>query len=274
MLSYYTAWDFDSFDPDFFINESTGTGDGHKMGLWAGAAMQPGPHPLMTFMAYAYSYLRVNNLGQRYVNEDTGYTGGGNAQLIQPAGASWAIWDDKWREELPAQMPYAGGMSWDQDGRRIQDPWTPEGEESLAFSWETESGLLVQADSLEELAGAMGLAPEATETFLATVKRYNELVDAGDTDFGKRPELMAKIEQPPFYGLRMNVELGVSVGGLTTNADSECLTEAGEVIPGLYAVGNNAGGLFGIDYNEVTIPGISLGRCVTFGWLLGKHLAK
>ena len=150
----------------------------------------------------------------------------------------------------------------------------PEGEEALAFSWETESGLLVQADSLEELAGAMGLAPEATETFLATVKRYNELVDAGDTDFGKRPELMAKIEQPPFYGLRMNVELGVSVGGLTTNADSECLTEAGEVIPGLYAVGNNAGGLFGIDYNEVTIPGISLGRCVTFGWLLGKHLAK
>lgn len=91
------------------------------------------------------------------------------------------------------------------------------------------------------------------------MKRYNELVDAGDTDFGKRPELMAKIEQPPFYGLRMNVELGVSVSGLITNADSECLTEAGAVIPGLYAVGNNAGGLFGIDYNEVTIPGISLG---------------
>ena len=83
----------------------------------------------------------------------------------------------------------------------------------------------MQANSLEELANVMGLAPEAIETFLATVKRYNELVDAGDTDFGKRPELMAKIEQPPFYGLRMNVELGVSVSGLITNADSECLTE-------------------------------------------------
>ncbi|MFR1168545.1 MAG: FAD-binding protein [Adlercreutzia equolifaciens] len=103
--------------------------------------------------------------------------------------------------------------------------------------------------------------------------KLQQLVDAGDTDFGKRPELMAKIEQQ-LHGLRMNVELGVSVGGLTTNADSECLTAAGEVIPGLYAVGNNAGGLFGIDYNEVTIPGISLGRCVTFGWLLGQHLAK
>ena len=177
--------------------------DRHKMGLWAGAAMQPGPHPLMTFMAYAYSYLRVNNLGQRYVNEDAGYTGGGNAQLIQPAAASWAIWDDKWREELPNQMPYAGGMSWDQDGRRIQDPWTPEGEEELAFSWEIEDGLLVQANSLEELANVMGLAPEAIETFLATVKRYNELVDAGDTDFGKRPELMAVsyTHLPQFVGV-------------------------------------------------------------------------
>ena len=63
-------------------------------------------------------------------------------------------------------MPYAGGMSWDQDGRRIQDPWTPEGEEELAFSWEIEDGLLVQANSLEELANVMGLAPEAIETFL------------------------------------------------------------------------------------------------------------
>ncbi|MFR1168544.1 MAG: hypothetical protein ACLSDQ_13785 [Adlercreutzia equolifaciens] len=163
MLDYYTAWDFDSFDLDF-INESTGTGDSHKIGLWAGAAMQPGPHPLMTFMAYAYSYLRVNNLGQRYVNEDTGYTGGGNAQLIQPAGASWAIWDDKWREELPAQMPYAGGMSWDQDGRRIQDPWTPEGEGS-SRSLGNRAACSYRPIAWE--ASRRQACPEATDTFLA-----------------------------------------------------------------------------------------------------------
>ena len=73
----------------------------------------------------------------------------------------------------------------------------------------------------------------------------------------------------------MNVELGVSVSGLITNADSECLTEAGlSHSPGCMPWATVAGGLFGIDYNEVTIPGISLGRCVTFGWLLGQHLAK
>ena len=107
-----------------------------------------------------------------------------------------------------------------------------------------------------------------SSTFLATVARYNELCDTGDEDFGKRPELMSKIAQPPFDRLRMPVEVAVTVGGLTTNADSECLDEEGRVIPGLFAVGNAAGGLFGTDYNEVTVPGISIGRSLTFGWLL------
>ncbi|MDD5805840.1 MAG: FAD-dependent oxidoreductase [Eggerthellales bacterium] len=274
MLNHYTEWKYDAYSPEFFANYSTGTGDGVKMGLWAGAKVQDAPHPLMIFMAYAYSYLRVNKLGQRYVNEDSGYVGGGNAQLNQPEAISFAIWDDKWREELPAQLPYAGGMSWDQDFRLIDEPWDAEREEMGTWSWETEGGLLVQADTLEDLADQLGMDAEAKATFLQTVERYNQLVDEGDCDFGKRPELMCKIQQAPFYGLKMVVEVALSVAGLETNADSECINEEGKVIPGLFAVGNNAGGLFGVDYNEVTVPGISLGRNVTFGYLLGKHLAS
>lgn len=273
MLRYYTCLDYDSFDEDSFVMESTGEGDGHKMGLWAGARMQDAPHPQMLFLGYAYGYLRVNKNGERYVNEDSGYTGGVNAQLQQPGASSYAIWDAKWPEELPESLKYGGGMSWDQDFRRIEDEWTPEREEANAFSWEAEDGLLVQADTLDELADAMGLGDEAKSTFLKTVERYNECAVSGDIDFGKRPELMYPIEKAPFYALKMCVESAVSVGGLVTNADSECLDDDGKVIKGLYAVGNNAGGLFAVDYNEVTIPGISIGRSVTFGYLLGKHLA-
>lgn len=274
MLRYYTCLDFDSFDEGSFALESTGEGDGHKMGLWAGARMQDAPHPQMLFMGYAYGYLRVNRNGERYVNEDSGYTGGVNAQLQQPGATSFAIWDAKWPEEIPASLKYAGGMSWDQDLRRVEDEWTAENEEVRAFSWEREMGLLMQADTLEELAAQMGLDDEAKATFLATVDRYNECAAGGDTDFGKRPELMTPITTAPFYALRMNVELGVSVGGLVTNADSECLDDDGKAIKGLYSVGNNAGGMFGVDYNEVTVPGVSLARSVTFGYLLGKHLAE
>ena len=71
----------------------------------------------------------------------------------------------------------------------------------------------------------------------------------------------------------MQTSLCVSVGGLNVNIDSQILDETGAPIPGLYAVGNTAGGLFGVDYNEAPTPGVSLGRCVTFGKLLGEHLA-
>lgn len=274
MLRHYTTWDYDSFDSSFFANESTGTGDGHKMGLWAGAHMQETPNPLMIFMGYAYGYLRVNKNGERYVNEDSGYVGGGTAQMLQPEAASWAIWDDKWREEIPDSLNYGGGMSWDQDFRRINDEWTAEREEAGAFSWETEGGVLMKANTIDELADTIGFTGEAKTTFLATVKRYNQLAKEGDCDFGKRPELMTAIEQGPFYALKMTLGLAVSVGGLVTNADSECLNANGKAIPGLFAVGNNAGGLFGVDYNEVTVPGISVGRSVTFGYLLGNLLAE
>lgn len=278
MVKHYCEIDFDAIHPDFYMPMGTGTGDGQKMGLWVGAQMQKTSTPFMLFRGYCYHYLRTNSLGQRYVNEDSGYTGTIAAQLQQPQAISWAIWDDKWREEVPASLEYAGGMAYDQDFRRISDPWTAEKEELFTWSWEMDDSYgapsLYEADTLEELASIMGYEGETAATFLATVERYNELCDTGDEDFGKRPELMSKIEKAPFYCLRMPVEVAVTVGGLLTNADSECLDEEGRVIPGLFAVGNAAGGLFGDDYNEVTVPGISVGRSVTFGWLLGQHLAK
>lgn len=268
----------DAIDPDFYMPLGTGTGDGQKMGLWVGAQMQQTAAPFMLFRGYCYHYLRTNALGQRYVNEDSGYTGTIAAQLLQPQTISWAIWDDKWREEIPTSLEYAGGMAYDQDFRHIQDPWSAEMEELMTWSWEMDDSYgapsLFKADTLEELATIMGYEDESAETFLATVERYNQLCDPGDEDFGKRPELMTKIVKAPFYCLRMPVEVAVTVGGLTTNADSECLDAEGRVIPGLFAVGNAAGGLFGTDYNEVTVPGISVGRSLTFGWLLGQHLAK
>lgn len=277
MVNYYSEIDFDAIHPDFLMKMGTGTGDGQKMGLWIGAQMQKTAAPFMLFRGYCYHYLRTNALGERYVNEDSGYCGTVSAQLLQPQAISWAVWDDKWREEIPASLEYAGGMAYDQDFRRIQDEWSAEREENGTWAWEMDdtygAPALQKADTLEELASLMGYEGETVDTFLATVARYNELSESGDVDFGKRPELMSKIEQPPFYCLRMPVEVAVTVGGLTTNADSECLDEEGRVIPGLFAVGNAAGGLFGTDYNEVTVPGISVGRSLTFGWLLGQHLA-
>lgn len=272
MMDELCPFDMDSYDPAGVLNSSVNTGEGHQMGLWAGGVFQTGPQPMMFLpQTYPYFYLRVNDRGERYCNEDCDSVNMCVNQLQQHEGKSWAIWDNKWREEIPASLEVSGGMSWDQDFREMGTPWSAETEEVGTHSWEEEEGLLVTADSLDELAEKAGIPADGLK---ATVERYNELVAGGtDLDFGKRTELMTAISEPPFYALRMQANLCVTVGGLNVNADSQILDETGAPISGLYAVGNTAGGLFGVDYNEAPVPGVSLGRCVTFGKLLGEHLA-
>ncbi|MEC4273083.1 FAD-dependent oxidoreductase [Adlercreutzia sp. R25] len=273
MMNELTAYDFESFDPEGYFNASMSTGDGHKMGLWAGGAFQMGPQPLMMLpQTYPYFYLHVNDRGERFCNEDCDSVNMCINQLQQHEAKAWSIWDNKWREEIPASLEVSGGMSWDQDFREMGTPWSAEVEEVGTHSWEADAGLLVTADTLDELASAVGIPADALK---ATVDRYNELVEGGvDLDFGKRQELMTSISEPPFYALRMQTGMCVSVGGLNVDTNSQILDEAGAPIEGLYAVGNTAAGLFGVDYNEAPVPGVSLGRCVTFGKLLGEHLAS
>ena len=271
MMNELTCFDFDSYDAAGFMVQSLGTGDGIKMGLWSGGTFQMGPQPLMVLpQTYPYFYLRVNDRGERFCNEDCDSVNMCIGQLQQHEGKAWAIWDAKWPDEIPASLEVSGGMSWDQDFRIYGDPWSKEAEEAT-FAWETDMGNLVTADTLEELAELTGISYGGLKE---TVDRYNELVEGGiDLDFGKRSELMTSITQPPYYALRMMTNVCVSVGGLQVDTNSQVLDQLGAPIDGLYAVGNTAGGLFGVDYNEAPVPGVSLGRCVTFGKLLGEHLA-
>ena len=56
------------------------------------------------------------------------------------------------------------------------------------------------------------------------------------------------------------------------NDDSQVCTEEDEPIDGLFAVGNVQGDFFGLNY-PVHCPGVSRGRCLTFGQLVGEALA-
>lgn len=271
MLSDLTAFDYDNYAPEHYLNVSLGTGEGHKMGLWEGAKMQQGPAPVMFLpFTYPYFYLNVNKNAERYHNEDSFSVAISVDQLLQPEGRAWSIWDSKWEEEIPASLAYGGGMDWDQDFRELGTPWSLETEKAT-FEYNLETGDLVVADTLEDLAAQMDVPAAKLKE---TVNCYNEIVEAGfDEDFGKRKELLTSLSEPPYYALRIVTGLCVTVGGLTINTDHEVLDEKGKKIDGLYAVGNVSGGLYGVDYDPSAILGCSLGRCVTDGWLLGQHFA-
>jgi succinate dehydrogenase/fumarate reductase flavoprotein subunit len=96
-----------------------------------------------------------------------------------------------------------------------------------------------------------------------TVARYNKFVEQGsDLDF-KKPGLRFKISRPPFFAAWATPMVHDTLTGLRTNATQQVLDWTGNVIPGLYCVGESAGGL-GLH---------GLARCVVGGYVAGREAA-
>jgi succinate dehydrogenase/fumarate reductase flavoprotein subunit len=247
-------------------------GDGHKMGLWVGAAMQKGAHAPMIHSlggAWPYFFLHVNKRGMRYQNEDLGCQVGCLGKMMQPDGIGWTLYDSNFMKYVPQTLPIGGGFFWDNPGRNMGEEWTPdEGMEALEGN--LRDGLAFRADTIEELAGKMKVPADALKK---TVARYNELVKKGvDEDYGKRRELLFPIDTPPFYAGLMKSALLAMTSGLRIDTNCAVLDGNDEPLGGLYAVGNVQGDMFAVEYPTV-FPGLSHGRCMTFGRLVGLRLA-
>ncbi|WP_460989655.1 FAD-binding protein [Sphingobium sp. TomTYG45] len=68
----------------------------------------------------------------------------------------------------------------------------------------------------------------------------------------------------PYYAMPIYPgDIGTN-GGLATDARARVMDEAGRVIPGLYAVGNNAGSAMRESYPGA---GVTLSPALTFGYL-------
>ena len=81
------------------------------------------------------------------------------------------------------------------------------------------------------------------------------------------------VVKAPFYAAKVGVALLAVVGGLAVNTDLQVLDDEKKPIEGLYATGNTSGDLYAIDY-PINMAGNSNGRCVIWGYLLGKTMAK
>ena len=149
---------------------------------------------------------------------------------------------------------------------KVKDWPRMDAEAAYQYSWE--------ADTLEELAGLMGVDATALQE---TVERYNELADAGaDEDFGKDARFMAKIDTPPFRAVMRDFVEGLSamLGGLVVDEQQRVLDADDQPISGLFAVGNVSGPFFGgIDY-PMYFPGLSIGRALTTGHIAGAAVVQ
>lgn len=134
---------------------------------------------------------------------------------------------------------------------------------------EVENGRTLMADSLEELAALMGYDEATTEVFLAEVEKYNACVDAGvDEEFGK--SAFNKIEVGPFYASPRRPAIHHTMGGLVIDTEAHVLTESGDMIEGLYAAGEVAGGI----HAGNRLGGNAVADIMVFGRIAGANAAQ
>lgn len=266
MVAYYCP-DIVGFPP-CQINR---TGDGHKMGVWAGGEIEPTTHTKMIHDARVgrvdTPHLLVNTKGERFMCEGPmqGYLNNYVREVVHEtgdptAGNLYTVVDAKWQEQIAEWKALdpeidASNCKWYYEGNTIE-------EACAAMAADTESG-------------GYTLDPAAVQ---ATVDRYNELCAKGaDDDFGKNPVFMRALENPPFIIVPHEFGFGLSaiIGGLLVNADNQVLkVEEHTPIEGLFAVGNVSGCFYGgVDY-PMDVLGLSIGRAITGGYVAGKHVAS
>ena len=250
-------------------------GDGHRVALWAGAAFEDGDFPtIMHPQAHRHAnfcFLFVKPDGKRFMNEDNYLQARAYGVIKAGLKYAWSVFDSDWRQKVPATLPYGGGIYWGNDfaiGKK--EEFQLEHEEAR-MEWGFRTGCTVTADTPEALAEKMGVDPES---FAETLENYNRMcAESRDTEFGKRPELLIPIDKPPYIARQYGPALLSVVGGVKVDTSMRALKENGDIVPGLYAIGNTAGGRYGVDY-PMLLPGNSHGTALTFGYLLGRSLGE
>lgn len=196
---------------------------------------------------------------------------------VNAAGSRFVAEDDPSPEHRERALLEQPGMTmhvvWDQDALECAEPlltngsgdWTRErmAAEAAAGRW------IRRAATLTELAAALGVDGPALE---ATVRRYNGFAESGvDADHGRRT-MPRPLRRPPFYALTSVAASLLSRDGLAVDGCSlAVLDEAGDPIPGLYAVGEVLGN--NAFAGDTYVGGMSITPALTLGRLLGAQLA-
>jgi glycine/D-amino acid oxidase-like deaminating enzyme len=260
------------------------TGDGHKMAMAVGADLGgmneawwgvmadiPGlivdgreVQTILTVERSLPGTIVVNRAGERFVNESISY---------YSIGKVLATFDPKPYDlkHLPAYL--------------VGDAEFFEKHGILGVTdFDALPDWLTAAPTLRELADTLGIDADALE---ATVARFNDGArDGRDPDFGRgestyshyfgdherdgHPNL-APLVRGPYVALELTCGAIGTKGGARTDVDGRALDPFGEVIDGLYVVGNNSAHPISFGYAGA---GSTLGPGMTMAYAAGRALAR
>lgn len=234
-----------------------------------------------------YPHLRLNKFGQRFCDETkvTNFALHGAEVSMQPNAFEWLVLDDSVLDQV-AKEGYVSVE--DHYGAWKDNPYfymefnepndtaelykqaiTPTDYRPLLDA-AVETGVVVKADTIEELAALMGAD---ADTVKASIKQYNGAITTGkDEVFFADLTHMPTISEGPYYAVKYVARNLSTLGGVRVNENLQAVDGDGQKIEGLYVVGVDAGGMYGKAY--VDFEGGTLGFAYTSGKIAGENAAK
>jgi succinate dehydrogenase/fumarate reductase flavoprotein subunit len=226
------------------------TGDGLRLALAAGAATTPHmnnfyghvvPFPLSKFEPE--DYLRLSQLavphcllidenGQRFTDESLGYFRCAQAVFRVPGSRALMIGDAAAYNEYVRQPSSQGADVFDrlEEARR-------------------EGANVASADTLEALGEAVQKWDFDGATLARTVSEFNAEMAAGAVA-GRPPRKRFdhSYDKPPFFAMEVRSAITFAQGGIRIDTSGQVLDTALRPVPGLFAAGADAAGVFGGGY--------------------------
>ena len=196
----------------------------------------------------AKGVIMVGNDGTRFMNEaDKSHHGKSHfhGDIVQTPFTSkvWAIMDQ--------EIINMG---------RIHGQFSEDNSEEIASGW------ILKAETLEELAGMIGVPAENLQK---TIDLNNEMIDRGeDILFGRDIKTMKKFADGPFYAIEMVPAVVNTQGGPERNTEAQVIGLDGNPIPHLYEAGE-LGDVWSYCYQA----SCNIGGGMAFGRVAGRNAA-
>ena len=229
-------------------NQPGATGDGYTMAEDAGAELvqmeQIQIHPTVeqetsTLIAEGVrggGAILVNSEGNRFFDEMSTRDKVSAAELEQPGGFAWCVFDQQVYDANKAIAKY------------------------------DKSGLVQKGGSVAELAEAIEVDAAALQ---ASIDAYNAITTDGAADEFGRTEGCIAFAEGAMYAIKVAPGIHHEMGGVKINEKNEALDASGNPIAGLYAAGEVTGGIHG----DNRIGGNAVCDIIVFGKNVGEVVA-
>ena len=187
--------------------------------------------------------LYVDGTGNRFFNEELTIDWPTASNAIARSGEwTYIVFDEKTKEEISTK-----GKGYPNPcGNFIQRGQHATQLDALLKANEAKGNVFI-GNTIEEVAKKAGMDPATLKASCDAITKYAR--QGKDEQFGKDPYYLREVATGPFYVVRGKINALTSLNGVKVNAGLQVLDKNDHVIPGLYAIGHDAGGVYGDSYD-------------------------